>query len=101
MPIGRPSPPTTSTSPEPGGGASPRTYDGVAPGDVGVSHAWTKRQRPDAGSATSLCRMPVPAESTCARPASTTWRAPVESVCTSAPSSTQVTISSSACGCSG
>ena len=67
----------------------------------GASHAWTKRQRPDPGSATSLCRMPVPAESTCARPASTTCAAPVESVWTSAPSSTQVTISSSECGCSG
>ena len=60
--------------PDAGGGASPRTYDGSAPAADGVSHAWTNRHRPDAGSATSLCRMPVPAESTCARPASTTWR---------------------------
>ena len=70
------------------------------PGSVGVSQAWTNRQRPERASAISLCRIPEPADRTWARPAPTTCRAPVESVCTSAPSSTQVTISSSECGCS-
>ena len=100
MPIGSPSPPATTTSPDASPGASPRTYDGTAPDADGASHAWTKRQRPEPASATSLCRTPDPADSTWARPASTTCRAPVESVCTSAPSSTHVTISSSECGCS-
>ena len=57
--------------------------------------------RPEPASATSLWRMPDPADRTCARPASTTWLVPVESVCTRAPSSIQVTISSSECGWSG
>ena len=71
---GRPSPPATSTSPD-GARAAPRRgrTRGTVPGD-GRRRATPgrTRQRPDRGSATSLCRMPVPAESTCARPASTT-----------------------------
>ncbi len=65
-----------------------------------MSQACTNRAGP-AGEAVSLCTIPDPVAWTWTVPAVTVAETPVESVWTSSPSSTQVTISTPACGWSG
>ena len=78
-----------------------RGAPGAPPGESGRTHACTNRVGPDAGSATSACRMPEPALIACTVPGPIGEVWPVESVCSSTPDSTQVTISVSRCGWSG
>ena len=90
-------------------GVRPRTVDGLArcrrtgrsPGSSGRSHICTKRVGPSRpGRVVALAVLdPAAGAEPLHLPAWTTPERPWESACTRLPSSTQVTISRSACGC--
>jgi len=71
------------------------SYPGAMAGVSGISHIWTRRTSLTFRSA---CRIPVPALIRCTRPGRRSPGRPVESSCTSEPSTTQVTISMPRCG---